>query len=46
VSSVFPTLVGYLGDLVGIRQGFAYLAVGPLLAIVPLVVLRLNRSGD
>lgn len=42
-SSGFPVLIGYLSDVVGIQQGFTYLAVGPLLAIVPLLLLKRRR---
>ncbi|MDY6819484.1 MAG: MFS transporter [Halobacteriales archaeon] len=41
--SGFPVLIGYLSDVVGIQQGFAYLAIGPLVAIVPLFVLKRKR---
>lgn len=43
-SSTFPVFIGYLGDVVGIRQSFTYLAAGPLLGIVPLLVLRSRRT--
>lgn len=46
VGSGFPVLIGYLSDVVGIKQGFAYLAIGPLLAIVPLFVLKRKRPAD
>lgn len=39
-SSVFPVIIGYISDLVGIQQGFMYLAAGPLIGIIPLLVLR------
>ncbi len=39
VTAVFPTIIGYMSDVFGIQQSFLYLGLGPLLGIIPLVVL-------
>lgn len=44
VSASFPVIIGYLSDTVGIQQGFAYLGIGTLVAILPILVLyRMNQ---
>lgn len=45
ITATFPVLIGALGDAVGIRQGFAYLGVGPVLAVVPLLALHWMLNG-
>ncbi|MDY6766044.1 MAG: MFS transporter, partial [Candidatus Nanohaloarchaea archaeon] len=39
VTAVFPTVIGYMSDVMGIQQSFLYLGIGPLLGVIPLVVL-------
>lgn len=38
-TAAFPTLIGYMSDVFGFRQTYLILAVGPILALVPVVAL-------
>lgn len=42
-SSAFPTVIGYLGDIIGLRSSFRYLAAGTLLGILAVLALYSSR---
>lgn len=41
--AVIPTFVGYIADTMGLRQSFAILAVGSVLAVASILLLYSNR---
>lgn len=43
VGSTSPVIVGYIGDVAGLRAGFWLLAVVTLLSAIPIVLLMSNR---
>lgn len=43
-TAAFPTAIGYMTDVLGFRQTFLYLAVGPLLALGPVYLLARSDS--
>ncbi|WP_394742912.1 MFS transporter [Natronococcus roseus] len=42
-SSIFPTIIGYLSDIIGIQSSFALLAVGTLLGLAVILLLYSPR---